>query len=195
MNQTAQLDRDPSRIKRPIWASLGIGFYIAHSAFYLGRHQPEHLLWACHVASALAGIAWLMRSAMLNSIALLWLGLGAPLWVLDVTGGGWWIPSSILTHIGGFIVALAGLKEFGFPREAWWRAILGLLSLNLLCRFITPAPSNVNVAFAVWRDPLSTPQIHRWYLLAIAAGNSAGFFIAELILHRLRPYPKTPFTK
>ncbi len=182
----------PSRRKRLYWGLAGVGFYGAHAAFYLNQGLPEDLLWSCHLACLFTGLAWLFPSAMLNAVALLWLVVGAPLWVKEILDGGWWIWTSPLTHLGGLVVAIAGLFDFGFPRGAWWRALIGLVLLNVLCRWITPVASNVNLAFAVWHHPESTRAEHLTYLAELAGACAVLFYFAERLLRRQFPTGQPP---
>src|SRR5579871_4400833 len=133
--------------------------YAVHAGYHLARGHPEDLLWACHLGAALIGVGILARAATLNGIGLLFVAFGTPLWLLYLSSGGEFLPTSLLTHVGGLVIGLFGVRRLGMPAGVWWRAVTALAGLILLCRLITPAQANVNVAFAVpsaWQKSFSS---------------------------------------
>ena len=156
-----------------------------HGGNHLLHRRPADLLWACHVGAAAVGIGVLLRSAVCDAIGVLFLLVGVPLWILDVATGGEFIPTSVPTHLGGLVVGLLALKNMGPPAGVWWKAALALAVLVGVCRLLTPAPANVNLAFAVpsgWRSYFPS---HRWYLIGLGTAVSAVFFGAEQGLRKI----------
>jgi len=80
-----------------------------------------------------------------------------------------------------------GAARLGVPRQSWWKALLALAALILLCRAVTPEKANVNVAFRVQPGWEGWFPSHGWYLVFLAAMAGACFFAAELLLRRLGP--------
>ena len=99
----------------------------------------------------------LLEQPVVVAVGVLWLLVGLPLWLLELAGGGEFIPTSLLTHVLGLVVGLVGVWRLGMPEGAWWKATLALLVLNQLCRWVTPVKANVNVAFAIH------PGWDRWF--------------------------------
>jgi hypothetical protein len=129
---------------------LALALYAVHAAYHLRDGHPEHLLWACHLAAVFVGVGLLRASPRLNAIGFLWLVIGNALWLLDLAGGGEFIPTSRGTHVGGLALSLIALARLGMPRHAWWQAAAVFLLLQQLTRWLSPAGANVNVAFRVW---------------------------------------------
>jgi len=144
-----------------------IGFYAAHAAHYLWRRQPENLLWVCHLGALAVGVGWLLGWPTWNAVGTFWLTLGFPLWIVDLATGGEFIPTSILTHGGGLVLGVLGLRKLGLPSGAWWKGAVPLALLHLVCRWATPAASNVNLAHAIHPGWESFFPSHFVYLLSL----------------------------
>ncbi len=157
--------------------------YAVHGAFHLLHGRPEDLLWCCHLGAVLVGVGLIAASksrawgASLNGIGTLWLCLGTPLWLLDLAGGGEFFPTSLGTHVLGLAMGLFGTWRLGMPRGTWWKAAVALVVLIGLCRMVTPAAANVNVAFSVpheWEDRFAS---HAGYLAFVMIAATADFFV------------------
>jgi hypothetical protein len=164
---------------------LALGFYAVHAGYNLRYGHPENLLWACHVAALAIGVGLLGGWATPAAIGVIWLAVGVPLWLIDVLTGGEFTPTSILTHVGGLVVGFVGLRHLGMPAGAWWKALLAMLALQQLCRWVTPAEANVNVAFSVypWMQPYFASYAR--YFLAMTALFAGLFFAADYALRKL----------
>ncbi len=167
------------------WGALALAFYAIHGGQHLLRGHPEDLLWACHLGAVLVGLGILARSATLNAVGFLWLCMGTTLWALDLAAGGQFIPTSLLTHVGGLAVGGVGVARLGMPRNAWWKAILAFLLLQQLSRWLTPAETNVNLAFRVasgWEDVFPS---HLAYLALLVGIGAVAFLTIERAARRL----------
>jgi hypothetical protein len=155
--------------------ALGIVAFVCygiHAAVHLHRGQPYDLLWGCHIAVLLVGCGLLLPNATLNAIGFLWSCLGIPLWLLDLTTGGEFMPTSTLTHIGAFALGLAGVRKLGMPRFASMKALATFAMLWVVCRVVTPPAANINLAFRVhsgWDVYFPSYALYFAMLLAIAA--------------------------
>jgi hypothetical protein len=129
--------------------ALALAFVVFNAASILLHRDPTDLLWACHVACALVALGQLFGWPAPNAIGVLWLSIGVPLWLLDLAGGGQLHPTSVLTHLGGLALGVAGIRVLGLPRHSWAKAILSLGTLGLFCRIGTPARANVNLVHAI----------------------------------------------
>jgi len=160
-------------------AKLGLaalGCYAMHAAFHLIHGRPEELLWSCHLGAALVGVGLLCSSATTNGIGLLFLCMGTPLWLMDLAGGGEFYPTSCFTHLGGLAIGLYGARRLGMPSGVWWKAVVALVTLILVCRLVTPPRANVNVAFAIYPGLEKVFPNHPVYLVTMLC-LAAGFFL------------------
>jgi len=164
---------------------LAISFYAIHGAYHVSRGFPENLLWACHMGSLVVGIGLLARSPGLNAVGVSWLLLGTPLWIAGVLGGGVFIITSTLTHLGGLSVGIWGMRRFGVPRNVGWQALAGIAALHVLSRWLTPLDKNINLARDVWRGFDVVFPSHGSFLVAVAIALTLFFFGLERGLRSL----------
>ena len=165
--------------------TLALVCYAIHVGFQLRHGRPPDALWGCHAASLLIAVSAFSERATPAAIGVLWLCFGDPVWILDVATGGELLPTSLFTHVGGFIIGILVLKRLGFPRHTWWKATLAFLGLLLLTRLVTPPAANVNLAFAVaagWERAFPSYPL---YLLLMVSAGAATFFTAELGLRKV----------
>jgi len=174
-------------------AKLGLaalGCYAIHAGFHIFNGRPEEVLWMCHLGAALVGVGLLSSSAATNGIGTLFLCVGTPLWVMYLAGGGEFYPTSCFPHLGGLAIGLYGVRRLGLPSGTWWKAVVALMTLILICRFVTPAQANVNVAFAVYSGLEKVFPSHPVYLATMMAFAAVYFLLFEYALRRwLAPEP------
>jgi len=169
-----------------LWLGLGaLACYAIHAGSHVLAGRPADTLWACHVATLLVGVGALVESATVIAIGVLWLAFGNPLWALDLSTGGEFLPTSPLTHVGGFALGCLALKRLGVPKAAWWKAALAFVALLGLTRALTPRSANVNLAFAVAPGWERTFPAYPPYLAMLLGIGTAVFFVAEIALRRL----------
>lgn len=166
---------------------LAIGFYAVVAINHFYRGHPEEALWACHLGALIVGVGMLLPSPTWTAIGVTWLLVGVPLWVMDLALGGEFLWPSPLTHLGGLAIGIFGLRRMGMPTQVWWKALLALAALQQLCRWITPASTNVNVAFSVYAGLERWFPSYRLYLVFLLVTIGLVFFLTELILRRLMP--------
>jgi len=177
-----------STTSKRLWVgNAAVLFFLTHAATWLLRGAPANLLWACHLGCLLIGIAVLSNCPVLNAIGVHWLALGNILWCINLAGGGEFIFTSQLTHLGGMLIGLWYARQAGFARGSWLAALAGIAALHVLSGFVTPARENINLAFRVhegWEKIFPDFQVYRLFLLAAAA---ALFYALERALRRFFP--------
>jgi len=168
---------------------LALCFYLVHATTHLRHHEPENIIWSCHVATVLVGAGFLFGAATLNAVGFLWLLVGNAAWLIDLHNGAALIPTSLFPHIGGLVLSIMGVKRFGMPRHVWWKAIVGLLLLQQFSRLVTPAAANVNLAFGVWSGWETVFPSYFWFEVITVATMLAMFFVTETVVRRLTGGP------
>ena len=141
------------------------------------------------MGSLAVGVGLLARSAELNGVGVLWLSIGTPLWLVGLATGGLFLQTSLLTHLGGLAVGIVGIHLLGASRQAWWKALLGLVVLHGLARAVTPPGSNVNLARAVWPGWEAAFPSHLAFLVTVLVGSGVVFLTLEQILRRFLGAP------
>ena len=104
----------------------------------------------CHLAVLLVAAGLLIRSASLNAIGLMWSIFGLPFWLIYIFTDGEFTPTAALTHFGGLVIGIYGIRLLGMPRGSAGKALVAYLGLWALTRLVTPDSANVNLAFHVW---------------------------------------------
>ncbi len=158
--------------------------YGIHASYHLVHGSPENLLWACHLGAALAGIGFLATSALVSGIGTFLLCMGTPLWLMELAAGGEFIVTSCFTHIVALAIGMFGIARVGIPAGTWWRSLLVLVALIALCRLVTPASANVNVAFSTppgWQGLFPS---HLVYLASMIVLAGVYFAFVEVVLKR-----------
>jgi hypothetical protein len=159
--------------------------YAVHAAAHLLARHPEELLWGCNVALVLVGVGLVAARPVLHGVGALWLCFGTPVWLCDLAAGDAFFPTSVLPHVVGLGIALAGVRLLGMPRGAWWRALVAEMALSVLCRYATPPAANVNLAHAVWPGFDRYFHSHLAYAAAVHATIGAYLLGAEWVTRRL----------
>ena len=166
-------------------AMLAVAFYAIHAGVHLRRGAPYDLLWACHIATLLVATGLLWRVPAVNAIGVLWACFGLPLWLLYTFTGGEFMPTAMLTHVGGLAIGLFGVRLFGFPRGSAWKALGAYFVLWLLTRAVTPERANVNLAFHVhpgWEDRFTSYPI---YFATLFTAAAVSFWICEIVFRQV----------
>ncbi|MCA9028421.1 MAG: hypothetical protein KDA86_24630 [Planctomycetaceae bacterium] len=171
----------------------GVAFFAIYLIRRIQDGQVASALWACHLASLLTGTGILLRRPTFIGIGVLWLVVGIPLWCVYLAIGGAFRPASLLTHVGGLAVGVLGLKAIGMRSNLWWKAILVLLVLLAISRWLTPPELNVNLAFHFFHELRGSVSDHHALSLAVLTLiASLTFRVAEEGLKRWFP-PRSQF--
>lgn len=168
--------------------ALGLGFYAAHAGRRALLGHPEHLLWMCHVAALLVATGLLAQAATINGVGTQWLVAGVPLWLADLAQGSEFYPTSVLTHGGGLLLGLFGLRRLGLRRGTWRGSAAALLVLAVLGRVLTPARDDVNLGFSVL--PAGSGPGATLLAAVVALAVSAAIFLAVERGLRLLGFPE-----
>jgi len=169
--------------------SVAILFYALHGAYHWQQGVPENMLWACHVGALLVGLGLLLDSANLNGTGFLWLSFGTSMWLIGLTIDVPFLPTSMLTHVGGLAIGLWGVRRLGLPAGVAWKAMAGLVLLHLISRGLNPPGKNINMAHEIAPGLDGWFSSHVLFLLAIGVVSATAFVLLELALRRAFPCP------
>ena len=159
--------------------------YAAHAVVHLARGEPYDLLWGCHLAVLLVGAGLWTGKAAINAIGLLWACIGLPIWLIYTFTGGEFMPTSVLTHVGGFALGIAGVRRLGMPAGVWWKALAAYLTLWAVTRALTPPQANVNLAFGVWPGWEDSFPSYPIYFATLFASGALTFLAGEQLFRRV----------
>jgi hypothetical protein len=164
--------------------ALAIAFFLIHAAALVHAGEHDHIIWSCHLGCLMVGIGLLNRLPWLYAIGFFWLTMGVPLWLLNVLTRHEYMLTSTLSHMGGIIIAVYGLRFIQIPRFAWAAATAGLVVLGILTRLVTAPVANVNLAFAVWAGWEDQFPSYCWYVIMLLAIAAFTFWMLEFIVRR-----------
>lgn len=168
---------------------LPLSFFLIHSFYYLRHGGLSHMLWMCNIGNLLLGLGLLFDQPTLIRVAVFWLIPGLPLWIWFMAIRGGWLLTSSLAHVGGLIVGLFALTKVRTGRHTWLYATAWFLMIQQVCRLMTPAELNVNVAhriFSGWETVFSTyGQFWIATTLAVVCGS---WLLGFILLKLLPPY-------
>ncbi len=173
------------RQKLVVLGALALACYVIHSGYHVLFGIPADALWSCNIGTLLVALGALFGRAMPIAIGVSWITFGDPLWLLDIATGAAFLPTSLLTHVGGLLLGVLAVREVGWPQGVWWRAVLGVWALMLLTRLVTPAADNVNLAFRVqdgWEDVFPSYPLYLGFLFSL---GSLAFFLIDRLARRL----------
>lgn len=172
--------------------ALALLFYVAHAGYHVHRGTAGDLFWACNVACPMLALGCFARARLLCVAALCWLAYGLPMWILDVVTGGDFVPTSILTHVGGAVLAVLAVRRLGWPRFAWAFASAATLLLLAVTRLVGSPARNANLAFRVHDGWDRWFPSHGAYLAMMWLGSAAVFVALEIGWRRVLGYPRAP---
>jgi len=162
-----------------VTGALAAAFFVSHAIRCMRTGHPQDLLWCCNVACALVAGAHLARSPKLNAVALMWLVIGNPCWVIDIMAGSELEPTTCLTHVGALVLAIVGAWALRMPSGVWWKAMAALVALQQLTRLVTPRAENINLAFDVYTTTKTTIPSYPAYYALLTVVFLASFFAVE----------------
>lgn len=173
-----------TRRRRMALGAAALVLWAMHGGYTMWIGQPENMLWACHLGTLAVGVGLLIGWPTGNGIGVLWLVLGVPLWVIELITHGGCDLTSTLSHLGGFLLGLMGVRIMGLPKGTWWKAVGSLYLLHLASRWATPEQANINLAFRIWTGWEPFFPSHGVYILAILALACLLFAATDFVLRR-----------
>jgi len=169
---------------------LPLCFFIVRGIEYIVvAKTPEQMLWSCHISNLLLAVGLFMGSPFLIRVAVLWLILGVPPWIVDMVWSKQITLVRVFSHLGGFIVAILAIRWVGAKRGSWIPSLVYFVILQQITRLLTdPTPyTNVNVAHFAY-GPMKDWFASYWtYLVANTSAVALLLIVVEFVLLRLFP--------
>lgn len=168
---------------------LPLLFFVARAIEYaVIAETPEQILWSCHVSNLLLAFGMFLANPFLIRVAVFWLILGVPPWIIDMVSSHLITPVSIFSHLGGFIVAIVAIRQVGAKLWSWIPSLIYFVILQQITRLVT-APTdytNVNVAHFAYNHWVLFSSYWKYWVVNTALA-AATLFIIELVLLWLFP--------
>src|ERR1039457_4659289 len=180
----------PANVQEPLRIGggiLAVLFYLLYVIHYVAIGRAYNIVWTCHIGCLLVGVGLLLRKAVLNSIGLIWVTLGIPLWILNLISGSQSLVYSFLTHWGGFLLGLLGVYLLGIRKGSWWKTILAIALFAPLTHFLTPPAENINLMHSIWAGWENVFRTFPLFLAAVLLYCSAVAVALERILLFFKP--------
>jgi hypothetical protein len=126
--------------------ALPIIIFIARLIQYIQVGAPDWVVASCHVSNLMLGVGMIFGALLLIRVAVIWLIIGLPMWVIDaVATRELWL-SSIYSHVGGFLIGLYAIGKARATGKSWLPALIWFVFLQSVTRHTTAPELNVNVA-------------------------------------------------
>jgi hypothetical protein len=171
---------------------LALSFFLLHATFHATHGRAYDILWNCTLSNAVIGLGLLASRATPVAVGVTWLCMGTGTWIVDVLTGGEFFLTSTLTHFGGLAVGILGARALGWPRRTWLWATGGMLTLQQICRLVTPPAANVNLAFSIYSGWERYYPTYRVFWLAMFTEAVVVYFLVGLLFRRWFPLPARP---
>src|SRR5919106_3452928 len=117
---------------------LPLFFFLAQAVHYWRINELGHLLWMCNVGNLLLAMGLFLENRFVVRLAAIWMVPGLVVWFVYVVLPWGLFLTSILAHVGGFVVAMFVLSKYRMDRISWLWALGWYLVVQLLSRFVTP---------------------------------------------------------
>jgi len=168
---------------------LPLLFFIARAIEYaVIARTPEQILWSCHISNLMLAVGIFLANRFLIRVAVFWLILGVPPWILDMAWSHLITPVSIFSHLGGVIVAIVAIRQMGAKRGSWIPSLVYFVVLQQITRLLTePGPyTNVNVAHFAYGNWVVFTSYWKYWVVNTAL-VAVTLFVIEVVLLRFFP--------
>jgi hypothetical protein len=164
---------------------LPLVFFLAQAIHYWHINELGQVFWMCNIGNLLLAVGLFLNQRILIRVAAIWMVPGVAVWLVYVVptwsmlltgtatlGQLFGVLASTLAHLGGFSVGMLVLRRLKMDKWAWVYAFAWYFVVQLLSRFITPGPMNVNVSQQVqagWEQTFSS-YWKFWLVLTLLVG-------------------------
>lgn len=154
---------------------------------YIQVGTPDWIMYNCHVTMVLLSAGMVFGIPLLIRVATIWLVIGLPMWIIDAYFiQELWI-ASIVSHLGGFLLAIYAIRRVRATGKSWGPAVAWFLLWQMVTRYTTAPELNINIAHTPYEFSRAWFGSYWafWPLCALAVGLLA--WTAEFGLARVYP--------
>ena len=164
---------------------LPLFFFLAQALHYWRTKELGHLLWMCNIGNLVLAMGLFLEKPVVIRLAAIWMVPGLVVWFVYVVLPWGLFLTSILAHVGGFVVAMFVLSKYRMDRTSWLWALGWYLAVQLCSRFVTPRNLNVNLAHSI--QPGMEPTFGSYWLfwLTLTVATAATLWLSSLLLEKL----------
>ncbi len=183
------------RTKLRLLGILPLIFFIAQTVHYWKRNELGHLLWMCNIGNLLLAMGLFLERPVVVRLAAIWTVPGLIVWIgwAVLTWGAFL--SSVLAHVGGLVVAMIALSQYGMDRTSWRWAFGWYLVIQLASRFFTAAALNVNLAHSIQPGWERVFYSYWSFWLVLTVATIICLWLSDLLLWRIWPVNGTRITR
>ena len=162
-------------------------FFLLHTLYYLRHGGLSYMLWMCNIGNLVLAAGLFLGRPLLIRVAVFWLLPGLPLWIWYIVLRGEGLFTSALSHIGGLMMGAIAISKVRADRRTWLHAFAWYLLVQQICRLVTPAALNVNIAHRIYSgwEGVFGAYWQFWLVTTLVAGT--GLWIIGIILLKLLP--------
>jgi hypothetical protein len=164
---------------------LPLFFFLAQAVHYWRINELGHLLWMCNVGNLLLAMGLFLENRLVVRLAAIWMVPGLVVWFVYVVLPWGLFLTSILAHVGGFVVAMFVLSKYRMDRISWLWALGWYLVVQLLSRFVTPPNLNVNLAHSMQPGAEQTFGSYWFFWLTLTVATAAILWFSGLLLEKV----------
>jgi len=157
---------------------------------YRNAADWPQLLWFCNAANLILAVALFLRWGNGVFICTVLLIIGLPIWVFDFIVNGDFHVVSVFTHVLSPLIGVLAARHIGFSSHAIWQTLLLYVFLQVMARLLTPAPLNINVAFAIYAPVAKLFPNFYVYSASNMVGLGLWAWVAHRLLRRRLPVPR-----
>lgn len=158
--------------------------------------QAANILWFCFIGNLCLGLGLLTHRVLIARVGALFAIAGLPVWAISMTLVDGITSASALAHVGGAAIALWVIAAWRSPPwRAWPVALCGwllALTLQTLCRWLTPPALNINLSHAIypgWEPYFSGYFSYNLFVITATFVILAALSTIAAVLHRLTGEP------
>lgn len=164
---------------------LPLVFFLAQAIHYWHINELGQVFWMCNIGNLLLAVGLFLNQPILIRVAAIWMVPGVAVWLVYVVptwsmlltgtatlGQLFGVLASTLAHLGGFSVGMLVLRSLKMDKTAWMYAFAWYFVVQLLSRFMTPVPMNINVSQQIqagW-EPTFSSYWKFWLVLTVLVG-------------------------
>lgn len=157
--------------------------FIVNLADDYQQGQVQDMLWICHISMLLLAAGMYFQRPAYIQISTLWIIPGFLFWLVDGWFSGFTLTSA-LSHVLAIAAAYYAIRRVNVRLGLWIPALFYWLGLQLLSRWTTPPPANVNIAHHLRPEAEIIFDAYWQYWISTTLLAAFGLWLLEKLLHK-----------